>query len=113
MRAVNLEVPEGSPCKYGEEALAEACEVIVKPTNIFTPNGDGINDLLRFDLLEQFDGNTLQIFNRWGKLVFESANYQNDWNGADLKDGTYFYVLDIDDPSGIQDIFKGTITIVR
>jgi gliding motility-associated-like protein len=108
-----LEVPEGSPCKYGEEALAEACEVIVKPTNIFTPNGDGINDLLRFDLLEQFDGNKLQIFNRWGKLVFESANYQNDWNGGDLKDGTYFYVLDIDDPSGIQDIFKGTITIVR
>ena len=113
VRAVNLEVPEGAPCKYGEPALAEACEVVVKPTNIFTPNGDGINDLLRFDLLELFEGNKLQIFNRWGKLVFESANYQNDWDGGDLKDGTYFYVLDIDDPSGIQDIFKGTITIVR
>ena len=113
VRAVNNEVPEGRSCKYGEAILAEACEVLVKPTNVFTPNGDGINDVLRFDLLELFDGNKLQVFNRWGKLVFEDSNYQNDWDGGDLKDGTYFYVLDIDDPSGTQDIFKGTVTILR
>tara|TARA_B110000046_G_scaffold48630_1_gene53970 strand:+ start:90510 stop:93731 length:3222 start_codon:yes stop_codon:yes gene_type:complete len=113
VRAVNNEVPEGTSCKYGEAILAEACEILVKPTNVFTPNGDGINDVLRFDLLELFDGNKLQIFNRWGKLVFEDSNYQNDWDGGDLKDGTYFYVLDIDDPSRTQDIFKGTITILR
>ncbi|MDC1450821.1 gliding motility-associated C-terminal domain-containing protein [Vicingaceae bacterium] len=113
VRAVNNEVPEGASCKYGEAILAEACEVLVKPTNVFTPNGDGINDVLRFDLLELYDGNKLQVFNRWGKLVFEDDNYQNDWDGGDLKDGTYFYILDIDDPSGVQDIFKGTITILR
>lgn len=113
VRAVNNEVSVGTSCKYGEAGLAEACEVLVKPTNVFTPNGDGINDVLRFDLLELFDGNKLQVFNRWGKLVFEDDNYQNDWDGGDLKDGTYFYVLDIDDPSGTQDIFKGTITILR
>lgn len=113
VRAVNNEVPEGTSCKYGEAILAEACEVLVKPTNVFTPNGDGINDVLRFDLLELYDGNKLQVFNRWGKLVFEDDNYQNDWDGGDLKDGTYFYILDIDDPSGVQDIFKGTITILR
>jgi gliding motility-associated-like protein len=113
VRAVNGEVPVGTSCKYGEPALANACEVLVKPTNIFTPNGDGINDLLRFDLLELYTGNKLQVFNRWGKIMFESNDYQNDWDGGDLKDGTYFYILDIDDPSGKQDIFKGTITIIR
>lgn len=113
VRGVNTEVPEGVPCKYGEPGIAEACEVLVKPVNVFTPNGDGINDLLRFDLLEIFSGNKLQVYNRWGKLVYESNDYQNDWDGGDLKDGTYFYILDIDDPSGTQDIFKGTITILR
>jgi len=113
VRAVNNEVPEGTSCKYGDAVVADACEVIVKPTNVFTPNGDGINDVLRFDLLELFNGNTLQVYNRWGKIVYESNDYQNDWDGGDLKEGTYFYVLDIDDPSGVQDVFKGTITILR
>ena len=113
VRAVNEEVPVGASCKYGEPALADACEVLVKPTNVFTPNGDGINDVLRFDLLELYTGNKLQIFNRWGKLIYESADYQNDWDGGDHKEGTYFYILDIDDPSGTQDIFKGTVTILR
>ena len=113
VRSVNNEVPVGASCKYGSPALAQACEVLVKPTNVFTPNGDGINDVLRFDLLELYDGNTLQVFNRWGKLVYEDGDYQNDWNGGDLKEGTYFYILDIGDPSGRQDIFKGTVTILR
>ena len=113
VRAVNNEVDEGAPCKYGEAGIAEACEIIVKPVNVFTPNGDGINDLLRFDLIEIYPGSKLQIFNRWGKLLFEDNSYKNDWDGEDYKEGTYFYVLDINDPKGIQDIFKGTFTIIR
>lgn len=113
VRAVNNEVDENAPCKYGEATLADACEILVKPVNIFTPNGDGINDFLKFDLLEVFIGSKLTVFNRWGKELYQSSNYQNNWDGGDLKDGTYFYILDIDDPSGTQDIFKGTFTIVR
>ena len=113
VRAFNNEVDEGTPCKYGEVGLAEACEVIVRDVNIFTPNGDGINDFLEFDLLETFTGSKLQVFNRWGRLLFESSNYQNDWDGDNLKDGTYFYILDVDDPSGSQDIIKGNFTLVR
>lgn len=113
VRAVNYEVDSLSPCRFGESAIAEACEIIVKPVNIFTPNGDGINDFLKFDLIELFPGSSLQIFNRWGKLIYESGNYRNDWDGDDHKDGTYFYVLDVNDPQGIQDIFKGNFTIVR
>lgn len=113
VRAANGEVEEGVECKYGEEAVAEACEIVVRDLNVFTPNGDGINDFLEFDLLETFNGNALKVFNRWGKVVYENNNYQNDWDGDDLKDGTYFYVLDVSDPSGKQDIIKGSFTILR
>ncbi len=111
VRAVNDEVPVGASCKYSEVDGAEACEVVVKPTNVFTPNGDGVNDFLTFDLVEIYPGSNLQIFNRWGKKIYEDNDYYNDWTGEDFKAGTYFYVLDINDPS--QGILKGTFTILR
>lgn len=107
----NIDKLTPAPCWIGPEAYAEQCEIVIKPTNIFTPNGDGVNDVLRFDLLEFTTGSSLQIFNRWGKLVFESTDYRNDWDGDDLKSGTYYYILDINDPD--YDIRKGTITILR
>lgn len=111
VRAVNIEVNDDASCKYSKIGGAEACEVVVKSTNVFTPNGDGVNDFLSFDLIEVYPGSKLQVFNRWGKLIFEDANYHNDWNGDDAKEGTYFYILDINDPT--QGILKGTVTLIR
>lgn len=113
VRAVNREVGEDAICKYGPSAIAEGCEAVITAPNIFTPNGDGINDLLAFNLIEIFPGSKLQIYNRWGRLIFESNSYQNDWSGDDQKDGTYFYILDVNDPLGIEGIYKGNFTIVR
>lgn len=110
-RGVNTEVGEDAPCRYGPIGIAEACNAIVKPVNVFTPNGDGVNELLRFDLLEVYPGSPLQIFNRWGEMIYDTNNYLNDWDGEDHKDGTYFYVLDVNDES--QGILKGTFTILR
>ena len=111
VRGVNYEVEETADCYYGPISSGEACDVIVKPTHVFTPNGDGINETLTFSLLEVYPNSTLQVYNRWGKLIFESSDYKNDWDGEDYKAGTYFYVLDINDPE--YDIFKGTFTIIR
>jgi len=66
--------------------------------NIITPNGDGLNDNLRIPCVDQLEINSeIKIFNRWGDQVFESAVYQNDWNGTfdgrPLPPGTYFYLL--------------------
>jgi gliding motility-associated-like protein len=61
--------------------------------NIITPNGDGQNDYLYFKYLEYFGDNTLKVFDRWGKTVFEKANYANDWNGKNCSDGTYYFIL--------------------
>jgi gliding motility-associated-like protein len=65
----------------------------------FSPNNDGVNDVFTILGLDNFPDNTLLIFNRWGNQVFETMNYQNNWDGKwdgkDLPDGTYFYVLDL------------------
>ena len=78
--------------------------VKLKIPNIFTPNGDGINDYFEIgygedgrpinDLSVYFLSNKLVIFNRWGRIVYESNDYKNDWDGGKLPDGTYFYVLE-------------------
>ncbi len=112
VRAYNNEVPDGASCKYGPIITAEACDAIVRPINVFTPNGDGINDYLAFTLLELYPGSLLQVFNRWGEKVFEDNNYYNDWDGEDLKAGTYFYILKINDVL-YPEPFKGTFTIIR
>ena len=78
--------------------------VKLKIPNIFTPNGDGINDYFEIgygedghpinDLNEYFLSHRLVVFNRWGRIVYESKDYRNDWDGGKLPDGTYFYVLE-------------------
>ena len=57
--------------------------------NAFSPNGDGINETLDFGL----EGWGVEVYNRWGNLVYESSDYKNDWNGGSLTAGTYYYVL--------------------
>jgi gliding motility-associated-like protein len=64
--------------------------------NIFTPNGDKTNDLFKIKGINDEFG--LQIFNRWGKLVFNENPYGNQWNGihnngSKLSSGVYYYVV--------------------
>ena len=70
----------------------------------FSPNGDGVNDLFLIDLQDKTLTINLQIYNRWGGLVYASEDYQNNWDGTanqgvnptgrtSLPDGTYFYLV--------------------
>jgi gliding motility-associated-like protein len=61
--------------------------------NIFTPNGDTYNDTFRIRNLP--DGSVLSIVNRWGKVVYQTSSYQNDWDGGTLPDGIYYYTLNV------------------
>ncbi len=81
----------------------------VKATNVITPNGDGINDLLVFDKLELFPGSELFIYNRWGDLVFESKDYRNNWDGRFMSDGVYYYVLKL---NGSDEVIQSNFTII-
>lgn len=66
---------------------------------IFTPDGDGINDRLEIVNLTRFPNNSLTVFTRWGDPVFKAQPYNNDWDGTfrsqELPDGTYYYILDL------------------
>ena len=109
--------------EYGCDTTFSA-NIIVLPVklkipNIFTPNGDGINDYFIIDndptggagqeneeqtrgyefesynpLKDYYVRSELTIFNRWGRIVYKSDDYQNDWDGGNLPDATYFYVLE-------------------
>jgi len=61
--------------------------------NVITPNNDGVNDNFVITNLENYISNTMVIYNRWGKKVYEMDNYQSDWNAEGLTDGVYYYIL--------------------
>ena len=84
--------------------IFDSCKVWVQcpieNINIFTPNNDGINDFFIPINLNQYPNPHVLIFNRWGKLVYENSNYQNDWSGThyksgeELNEGIYYYLID-------------------
>jgi gliding motility-associated-like protein len=93
-------------CNYSRCDTATITITVNCPDHIglpqgFSPNGDGINDVLVFTGLEYFAPASLKVFNRYGAPVFDSADYTNDWDGTDIKtrkplpDGTYFYILQL------------------
>jgi gliding motility-associated-like protein len=69
--------------------------------NGFSPNGDGLNDYWNIPILSYYPTNSVLIINRWGSEVWKGINYDNNnvrWtgenmNGADLPDGTYYYII--------------------
>ena len=81
--------------------------------NIITPNGDGSNDLFKIKGLENYPGTQATVFNRWGNEVYRSANYLNDWDGSDLNEGTYYYLILRKEKSGSTTTFKGWLFIKR
>jgi gliding motility-associated-like protein len=82
---------------------------IVK-VNVITPNGDGVNDYLVFPNLQKFPNNRLHIFNRWGVELVSLKPYRNLWDAHNIPDGTYFYVLELDEN---VPAIKGSFTIIR
>ena len=93
--------------------LAVSGSTLMVP-NLFTPNGDGANDVFEIRGLELFDQNDLVIVNRWGNEVFKATAYQNNWTGEGLNEDTCFYVFRVKE-SGTSDwqVFKGYITLIR
>ncbi len=98
----------------------DSVNVIVLPLAIndgFTPNSDGVNDNWNLPVLEDYPDATVQIYNRWGQLIFESNGYTVPWDGRykgkDLPVGTYYYVIDLGDESLEERVITGPVTIMR
>jgi gliding motility-associated-like protein len=77
----------------------------------FSPNGDGRNDLFEIQGLEGLNGTIVQIFNRWGGIVYESNDYRPGifWDGKDSPDGVYFYIVTLPN----KETVTGNVTLSR
>jgi len=81
--------------------------------NVFTPNGDGVNDSFVIPGLENYNANQLTVMNRWGATVYDKKGYKNEWNGQGLNEGTYFYLLRVQTGTGKWNVYKGYLTLLR
>lgn len=80
--------------------------------NIFTPNGDGSNDKFSFNRLSVKSFNA-QIFNRWGKKVFEWTDPKDGWDGSESQSGVYYYIVTMTNLTGQVEELHGTITLMK
>ena len=111
-----VEVTDQNGC-YGKDSLLAdlaSCNVYI-PT-AFSPNSDGNNDLLIIGNDSYVDIEELQIYNRWGKMVFQTNNLQQSWNGRDENTGSstgvYIYILKYN-CEGVPKIKRGNITLLN
>lgn len=85
--------------------------------NAISPNGDGKNDVWKLKFVQLlYPEAEVEIYNRWGQLLFRSVGYTTPWdgtfNGERVPDGTYYYILDLNDPAEPEP-YKGTILVLK
>ena len=109
--------PEGcydTTCKV----VFNSFETSINIPNVFTPNGDGANDVFNVQL-KGWNKYNIQVFNRFSDKVFESDDPDNPWNGklnntgADLPPGVYYVVITYTLRGGVEQTYNGTITLIR
>ncbi|HIN39001.1 MAG TPA: gliding motility-associated C-terminal domain-containing protein, partial [Flavobacteriales bacterium] len=84
--------------------------------NIFSPNGDGLNDLLHVNGLTG-DDFIFRIYDRWGNMLFESSDQGQGWDGTSdgtiVNSGEYVYTYSFKDNNGYEYKGHGSVTLVR
>ncbi|MDR1878379.1 MAG: gliding motility-associated C-terminal domain-containing protein, partial [Bacteroidales bacterium] len=84
----------------------------LKIPNIFTPNGDYVNDYFVISGIEQLSENQLIVYHRNGRIVYDKMNYQNDWNAENIENGVYYYIFKFI-YQNTQFMRSGSLTIKR
>jgi gliding motility-associated-like protein len=92
----------------------EVVLVDIQKPNLFTPNGDNINDYWKITGLEKFPGSIVRVFSRYGLQVFESKDYAKPFDGTykgeKLPAGVYYYIINLNTTCNL---LSGSLTIVR
>ena len=112
-RTYRLTVTALGGCIAADYVLVKILKFPVIP-NTFTPNDDGINDTWVIDHLDTYPDCHVQVFNRYGQLVFESYGYTKPWDGSykgkPTPWGTYYYVIE---PGSGRKPITGYVTIIK
>ena len=99
-----------SSTEFGVTSLP--CDVFLP--NIVLLNGTTDNQTLNFgEALFYYANASVEVFNRWGDLVYESTDYKNDWSPNDLSDGVFYYVLKVTSPTGKVEDYPGYFHLMR
>lgn len=97
--------------------VVDNCDVMLNMPNIFTPNGDGINDDFIPVMMHNIASAELIIFNRWGQPLVTITNLNSGWdgqyNGSNCSDGTYYWILNYTDTYGKSNSMNGFLTLKR
>jgi gliding motility-associated-like protein len=114
----SLIVEDEYGCTGTDEVVFESqCEDAIVMPNAFTPNGDGLNDIFKPVFLDQVSGYDLKIFNRWGKMIFETTDIGQGWNGKENNVPSvieeYVYTIRYINDFGEEKLVKGSVTLLR
>ena len=114
--SITLIVKNNGPCF--DTLIKEICvsDQVFFIADIFSPNGDGVNDVL-FVRSSEAKELEFRVFDRWGKIVFESNDVDQGWDGTfkgkNLESGVYFYTVQMTLTSGEELLEKGDIMLKR
>lgn len=114
-----VQITVNDTCIIGDTVFVDLdiCPPTVNMANVFTPNGDGVNDVFRPVNFDRIENATLMIFDRWGKKVFESDNLNVGWDGIyktrQAPEGVYYWTLSYRGRSQEFDRESGNLTLMR
>ena len=108
-----LTVTSDKGCSSSDNVLVKILRTPLVP-NIFSPNGDGTHDKWEIPYLISYPGCTVDIYNRYGQLIYHSVGYDKPWdgtvNGNQVSVGTYYYIID---PKNGRQKMSGYVDVIR
>jgi gliding motility-associated-like protein len=108
-----LHVLSEAGCPNVDSITVTVIKRLMIPT-AFSPNGDGVNDTWEMEGIQDYPQLSIEVYNRWGQVVFSTHGYPTPWdgkrNGSDLPIGAYYYIID---PKNGRAKMSGPLTILR
>lgn len=105
-----------SGCSINFYELTDYKAYELKMPNVFSPNNDNVNDIFKPIKFKCISEATLNIYNRWGQIVYESSEIPFSWdgknNGKDCSAGIYFWTIDLNGKEGVVRE-SGNVTLFR
>jgi gliding motility-associated-like protein len=105
--AVEVTLPGG--CTGRDEITVRAAQCPFKIPNVITPNSDNRNDAFVLEGLNPRSWR-IEIYNRWGRQVYQKEAYDNGWNAANESAGVYYYLLT---HSTTGQRYRGYVEVIR